>query len=150
MNNFGDLNDILTIYWQFLAVFVFFAVILYFWQFFGRGKAVFPYFPQFKGRLYWTNNYIQISLFSPKYIKCQVRHFASLYFDILMFHPTSLFPVEEIMTTIRAIEIDHGPNPDCSSFGKFVVLDILHMTNYSNLGLYIGVLGFSMTFMIFF
>ena len=59
-------------------------------------------------------------------------------------------PVEVIMTMIRAIKIDHGTNPECSLFGIHIVLDIRYMTNDSNLGVYIGTLGFSMIFMIIF
>ena len=55
-----------------------------------------------------------------------------------MFHPTSLDPVEVIMTMIRAIKIDHDTNPECSLFG----IHIRHMTNDNNLGVYIGILWF--------
>ena len=50
------------------------------------------------------------------------------------------------MTMIRAIKIDHGTNPECSLFW----IHIRYMTNDSNLGLYIGIFGFSMNLMIIF
>ena len=40
------------------------------------------------------------------------KFFNALYIYILMFHPTSLVPVEAIMTMIRAIKIDHGTDPE--------------------------------------
>ena len=55
-----------------------------------------------------------------------------------MFQPTSLVPVEVIMTMIRAIKIDHGTNPECSLFG----IQIRYMTNDSNLGVCKGIFGF--------
>ena len=57
-----------------------------------------------------------------------------------MFHPTSLDPVEVIITMIRAIKIDHDTNPECSLFG----IHIRHMTNDSNLGVYICIFGLSL------
>ena len=63
-----------------------------------------------------------------------------------MFHPTSLDPVEVIMTMIRAIKIDHDTNPECSLFG----IHIRHMTNDSNLGVYICIFGLSLKLMIIF
>ena len=45
-----------------------------------------------------------------------------------MFHPTSLAPVEAIMTMIRATKIDHGTNQECSLLG----IHIRYMTNDSN------------------
>ena len=63
---------------------------------------------------------------------------------ILIFHPTSLVPVEAIMTMIRAIKIDHGTNPECSLFG----IHIRYMTNAINLGFYICIFVFSMKIMI--
>ena len=65
---------------------------------------------------------------------------------ILMFHPTSLIPVEVIMTMIRAIKIDHGTNPECSLFG----IHIRHITNDCMFGFYIGIFVFSMKLMIIF
>ena len=41
-----------------------------------------------------------------------------------MFHPTSLVPVEAIMTMIRAIKIDHGTDPEWSLFRIHIVLDL--------------------------
>ena len=75
-----------------------------------------------------------------------LRHFNALYIYILMFHPTSLDPVEVIMTMIRAIKIDHDTNPECSLFG----IHIRHMTNDSNLGVYICIFGLSLKLMIIF
>ena len=41
-----------------------------------------------------------------------------------MFHPTSLVPVEAIMTMIRAIKIDHGTDPEWSLFRIHIVLNL--------------------------
>ena len=40
------------------------------------------------------------------------------------------------MTMIRAIKIDHGPNPECSLLGIHVVVDIRYITNDSKSGCY--------------
>ena len=39
---------------------------------------------QFTGQSYWINNHISSILISPKYSKCQFRHFAYLYIYIFM------------------------------------------------------------------
>ena len=89
VHNFHDLNDILAISWQFLAGFVlcFLAVLLYFLPFLEIFKANFCLFFQFTGQSYCINNHIPSNLISPKYSKCQSRHFACLYIYIFMFHP---------------------------------------------------------------
>ena len=51
-----------------------------------------------------------------------------------MFCPTSLVPVEGIMTMIRAIKTDNDLDPVWSPFGSHVLLDIRYMTNDSNIG----------------
>ena len=80
VNNFHDLNDILAISWQFLAVILcFLAVLLYFWPFRGIFKANFCLFFQFTDQSYCINNHIPSILISPKYSKCQFRHFACLF-----------------------------------------------------------------------
>ena len=63
-----------------------------------------------------------------------LRHFNALYIYILMFYPTSLVPVEGIMTMIRVIKTDHDLDPEWSPFGSHVLLDIRYMTNDSNIG----------------
>jgi len=50
----------------------------------------------------------------------------------LCFNPTSLVPVEGIMTMIRANKTDHDHYPEWSPFGNHVVLDIKYMRNDSN------------------
>ena len=68
VNNFGDLNDILAISWQFLAVFesafwlFSFVFLVILWE---SQNNFLPNYSQFTGLFYWTNNHIQISLISP-------------------------------------------------------------------------------------
>merc|ERR1711947_50168 len=117
------------IFWPFFVNFWrffwwFFAVLLNFWPFRGIFKANFCLFFKFTGRLYVINNHIPSSFISPKYSKCQFRHFACLYIYIFMFYPTLLVPVEGIMTMIRAIKTDHNIDPEWSRLGFHVVLDI--------------------------
>ena len=88
-NNFGDLNDILAISWQFLAVHL-----VFFWLFFsifchfrGYSRQFFAWSFQFRGQLHWINNHIPTSLVSVEYSKCQFRHFACLYIYIFIFNP---------------------------------------------------------------
>ena len=45
-------------------------------------------------------------------------------FIYLCFTPTSLVPVEAIMTRIRAIKTDHDLDPEFFPFSRHVVLDI--------------------------
>ena len=118
------------IFWQFLAFFLcFLAVLLNFWPYRGIFKANFCLFFKFTGQLYVINNHIPSSFISPKYSKCQFRHFACLYIYIFMFYPTLLVPVEGIMTMIRAIKTDHDIDPEWSRLGFHVVLDIT-LTNF--------------------
>ena len=102
--------DFLPISWQFLTVFgvflllifVIFALLWYVYYnfclsfpiyrsilmtFCGLFKANFFLFFQFTGQSYCINNHIPSILISPKYSKCQFRHFACLYIYIFMFHP---------------------------------------------------------------
>ena len=72
------------IFWPFLGNFscffvCFLAVLLYFWPFHGIFKANFCLFFQFTGQPYCINNHIPSKLISPKYSKCQFRHFACLF-----------------------------------------------------------------------
>ena len=53
-------------------------------------------------------------------------------FIYLCFTPTSLVPVEGIITMIRAIKTDQDFDTEWSPFGSHVVLDIRYMTNDSN------------------
>jgi len=121
------------IFWQFLAFFLcFLAVLLNFWPYRGIFKANFCLFFKFTGQLYVINNHIPSSFISPKYSKCQFRHFACLYiFIYLCFSPTSLVPVEGIITVIKT---DNDLDPEWSPFGSHVLLDIRYMTNDSNIG----------------
>ena len=52
--------------------------------------------------------------------------------SIFIFHPTSLVPVEGVITTIRVTKTDHDLDPECSLLGSHVVLDIRYMTYDSN------------------
>ena len=68
------------IFWHFLAFFLcFLAVLLNFWPYRGIFKANFCLFFKFTGQLYVINNHIPSSFISPKYSKCQFRHFACLF-----------------------------------------------------------------------
>ena len=118
MNNFGVLNNILVISWQFLGVFFvcFWAVFLYFGPFCWRVKAIFCFSPQFTNQSYF-----------PKISKMPILTFY-LFVHLIMFHPALLVPVERVMPIFRGIKTDHD-------LGLHVVLDIIiFMANHSNLG----------------
>ena len=68
-------------------------------------------------------------------------------------HRSHIEPVHltcRLKLDIFSAHFDHGTNLECSFFWIHIVLFIRYMANDSNLGLYIGILGFSMTFMIIF
>ena len=80
VNNFHDLNDIWPFLGNFSCFFVcFLAVLLYLRPFHGIFKANFCLFFQFTGQPYCINNHIPSNLISPKYSKCQFRHFVCLF-----------------------------------------------------------------------
>ena len=148
MNNFGDLHYILAISLQFSAIFLCFStVFLHFGHFLGVSRQLFAYFSQFKDQLNWTNNHIRISLIFPKYIKCHFRHF---YLFIYLYTYVSPHFACSSWGDHDNDQCDQNWSwyPECSLFGIHIVLDIRYMTNDSNLGVYIGTLGFSMTFVI--
>ena len=71
-------------------------------------------------------------------------------FIYLWFTPTSLVPVEGIITMIRAIKTDQDFYPEWSPFRSHVALDIRYMTNDCKFRCNITVLGVSMTSIIVF
>ena len=71
-------------------------------------------------------------------------------FIYLCFTPTSLVPVEGIITMIRAIKTDQDFYPEWSPFRSHVDLDIRYMTNDCKFRCYVSVLGVSMTSIIVF
>ena len=126
----GILAHFLSIFYLFFGLF--FCCSFVFLAIWGIIKPIFAYSFQFTGKSYWNNNHISSILISPKYSKCQFRHFACLYiFIYLCFSPTSLVPVEGIITVIKT---DNDLDPEWSPFGSHVLLDIRYMTNDSNIG----------------
>ena len=78
VNNFHDLNDILAISWQFLAVILcFLAVLLYFWPFRGIFKANFCLFFQFTGFPFENNIEARNTYKNDKYeyLKEDITHY---------------------------------------------------------------------------
>ena len=126
------------------------AVLLYFWPCRGIFKAIFAYSSNLQANHIVSTIIYQAVLF-PQYIQNANLGILPVYiFIYLCFTPTSLVPVEGIITMIRAIKTDQDFDPEWCPFGSHVVFDIRYMTNDSNFRCYASVLGVSMTSIIMF
>ena len=142
----------MAISWQFLAVFfcVFCLFFCIFGHFVGYSRQFFAYSSN------WQANHIVSTIIYQTVLFLQYIQNANLgilpvyIFIYLCFTPTSLVPVEGIITMIRAIKTDQDFDTEWSPFGSHVALDIRYMTNDSNFRCYASVLGVSMTSIIMF
>ena len=134
VHNFHDLNDILAISWQFLAGFVlcFFGCSFVFFAISWDIQGKFCLFFQFTGQSYRITIIYQAILFPQNIQNANFGILPVYIFIYLCFTPTSLVPVEGIITMIRAIKTDQDFDTEWSPFGSHVVLDIRYMTNDSN------------------
>ena len=116
----------------------------------GYSKQFFAYSSNLQAN-HIVSTLIYQAVFFTQYIQNANLGILPVYiFIYLCFTPTSLVPIEGIITMIRAIKTDQDFDTEWSPFGSHVVLDIMYMTNGTNFRCYASVPCVSMTSIIMF
>ena len=130
---------------------------MFFWLFFcifghfvGYSRLIFAYSSNLQVNHIVSTIIYQAFLFPQNIQNANLGILPVYIFIYLCFTPTSLVPVEGIITMIRAIKTDQDFYPEWSPFRSHVALDIRYMTNDCNFRCYVSVLGVSMTSIIIF